>query len=293
MKTFKHKKTGDIAIMKSNNSSFYTYDGMDIHARIVENSTDWEEIVEYPIGTRVKNLETDTEIHKREDGWYKEDKTAFTDEMIKKGEGKRFQVIEEPKKDYEILSWYFGDMNITKEPDGTVREYFIHSVKRLSDGEVFTIGDKCFPIGEESNNIHPVDRFDLILDNQLRVNSKNWYMNIDGIQKAKPVLFTTENGVDIREGDNWFSVYAPGYTGSFKDWTIKERAKNTNLSIWLHDKSIKRFSTKEAAEEYIIMNKPCLSINDVKDILSFYGFNKPHYREEVYKDLKQLVKSKL
>ncbi len=60
MKKFKHKITGDIAMMKSNNSSFYTYDGMDIHARIVENSCDWQEILDLPVGTKVvdTNLET-------------------------------------------------------------------------------------------------------------------------------------------------------------------------------------------------------------------------------------------
>ena len=43
---YRHKITGDIAVMKPNNSSFYVYDGLDIHARIVENSHDWELVTE-------------------------------------------------------------------------------------------------------------------------------------------------------------------------------------------------------------------------------------------------------
>ena len=46
MKKYRHKITGDMAIMKSNNSSFYTYDGMDIHTRIIESGNDWKEIKE-------------------------------------------------------------------------------------------------------------------------------------------------------------------------------------------------------------------------------------------------------
>lgn len=47
----------------------------------------------------------------------------------------------------------------------------------------------------------------------------------------------------------------------------------------------KHFSTKEKAEEYIIMNKPCLSINDVLSV-----------GQRVIVDegkLKQIVKSKI
>lgn len=45
-----------------------------------------------------------------------------------------------------------------------------------------------------------------------------------------------------------------------------------------------KFSTKEAAEEYILMNKPCLSINDVNS-----DFSITKYR---MKQLKKLVKSR-
>lgn len=52
---------------------------------------------------------------------------------------------------------------------------------------------------------------------------------------------------------------------------------------------IEYFSTKEAAEEYILMNKPCLSYNDVINKWWSIAGSKP----DSLKLLKTLIKSKL
>ena len=90
-------------------------------------------------------------------------------------------------------------------------------------------------------------------------------------------LFTTEDGVDIYEGDRIYCIFSDfsiGFTG-------KLNFKPTTLC----------FSSKERAEEYILMNKPCLSINDVNNC-----YDSPHgspIHNKLVDKLKQLVKSKL
>lgn len=126
--------------------------------------------------------------------------------------------------------------------------YDIYQVKRLSDGEVFTVGDRVTAgfikkFWLQANNL-------IVTVNtgthDLQISLKNL------IKKEKP-LFTTEDGVDIFEGDKFYTVR----TSDFKllqPYTV-------------YSDDVVHFSTKEAAEEYILMNKPCLSINDVSSIL--------------------------
>ena len=78
--------------------------------------------------------------------------------------------------------------NIGTSPENIMFQggYKIHSVKDLKTGNVYTIGDICNPTGKECDNQHPIDRFDIILDGQLRINSKNWYLDLNGIEKSKP-----------------------------------------------------------------------------------------------------------
>lgn len=74
-------------------------------------------------------------------------------------------------------------------------------------------------------------------------------------------------------------------------WTFKEiitvNIKQYNLSDF--HKYCKTFSTNEAAEEYILMNKPCLSYKDVEEITT----DSSKMRIDLLRRLKKLVKSKM
>lgn len=123
--------------------------------------------------------------------------------------------------------------------------YKIYSVKRLSDGEIFTIGEKT------TDGI--ITKFE-ILDNVLIVFIFDiTWIKLDLIQKAKQPLFTTTDGVDIYKGDIVYPV-----TAWFEYSSITAGEKTLLLFP-----NRKFFSTKEKALDYIIMNKPCLSIKDV------------------------------
>ena len=99
----------------------------------------------------------------------------------------------------------------------------------------------------------------------------------------KPVLFTTEDGVGVVMYQNLFVVELP-------DYKLSQIIKLDGIR---HDSSI-YFSTKEAAEQYIIDNKPCLSLNDVMKFVepachpSEENFDEIGLRDFVTKKLKSL-----
>jgi hypothetical protein len=95
----------------------------------------------------------------------------------------------------------------------------------------------------------------------------------------KPVLFTTSDGKEIREGDRVWWVVIHYRDGA---WTINsDKMKST--SSFNHDRV---FSTEEAVKEYILMNKPCLSIEDVRKCVYLLVI-----KEE--EKLKELAKQKI
>lgn len=156
----------------------------------------------------------------------------------------------------------------------------ILSIKRLSDGEIFTIGDNIeFNIHSYKKAIATITSFKLYGDKLCFLNDDLMYnasLDIVG-NKIKQPLFKTEDGVDIFEGDTYYKVV----NESFLLLTMEEASKGESLKS-------KIFSTKEKAEEYILMNKPCLSFYDVNEILTNTTINSIR-RER----LKELVKQKL
>ena len=202
------------------------------------------------------------------------------------------------EKNYEIISWYFGDMNITKNPDGSAREYFIHSVKRLSDGEIFTIGDK---LRGESNTIVSLDMITLYQDKiLLQANHTTWKLsiNLDKGEKIKKPVFTTEDGIDIYENSKNPNETVKLYLITKGSFTIQLYHKSIKAGF---GKNVLYFSTKEAAEEYVLMNKPCLSLNDVGKIYKTANISMNEYNSKKSKNQDQdqgvkiidLIKEKL
>lgn len=85
------------------------------------------------------------------------------------------------------------------------------------------------------------------------------------VEENKPKkLFTTEDGVDIFEGDEFFRVW--NTNGELKRDSYRCFADN-KYSAKMMIKTCPHFSTKEKAEEYILVNKPCLSIKDIKEAM--------------------------
>lgn len=117
--------------------------------------------------------------------------------------------------DYEILSVIGKDRSVISKVNYTFPECFqtlvnstdtfsIHSVKGLSDGEVFTIGDKVKSKRGTDNDSSPVTK--IYIDNNrdakpvggLIIQTGGYYQaKINEITKVKTPLFTTEQKKEI------------------------------------------------------------------------------------------------
>lgn len=196
------------------------------------------------------------------------------------------EVIE---KNYEILSYtHNGSKHIWKKDsqlkdtfcleDGEISSftelkdilkyskiYLIHSVKRLSDGEIFTIGDKvkAFDRTEVINKFYQGTH-----NSQKHILFWNLGYNIDKLVKIKQSLFKTEDGVDIFEGDDYYAINITFFNNY---GLLKAFDKNSPdiRPFWQSNRlACKYFSTKEKVEEYILINKKSLSPNDILKVWS-------------------------
>jgi len=222
-------------------------------------------------------------------GWrWVEDYPEFWEEII--------------SKNYEILL-FIDSKGILRNVTGFGQNWYdskfdkIHSVKRLSDGEIFSIGDKT---GLTNGNGYkcPILKFELSY-NESRGHTEKYrnretlkftlgtgYDNKNEwgpfeLELLRPIpkkLFTTEDSVNIFENDKYYTVNGFYNMFSFICKSSEISALNPN---------VKRFSTKEAAEDYVIMNKPCLSVNDITELYNTF------VNDFYVNRLKKLVKSKL
>ena len=192
------------------------------------------------------------------------------------------------EKDYEILSfrgrrfkediwkllpngdYNYGIINIDGNyknwsKDMCLKALDIHSIKRLSDSkEIFTVGDKT--------NNGTISKFEVDTCG-VRVffeeKPKNYHVSLNTIKHAKTALFKTFDGVDIFKGDEFYTI-----TTSFNDKNKQNSCKQIATDYYEGYNEPPSFSTKEKAEKHILMNKPCLSINDVMN--AGYGICSPN-----------------
>jgi len=189
------------------------------------------------------------------------------------------EVIENDYEILEIQGKYGSISSYKKQYDSDLKDKSIYKIKRLSDGEIFTIGDKV--IGDYTNNKYNINsfvinkRFDKII-----INGEDIHLN--ECEKEK-LLFTTEDGIDIFEGDV--------FTTLNKNLLEPPVTYTANLEHKKYDKYLD-FSTKEKAEEYLFMNKSCLSYKEASDIMLHRDIS-AHYKKIIREKLKELVKQKL
>lgn len=135
----------------------------------------------------------------------------------------------------------------------------IHSVKRLSDGEIFTIGDKVQDsLTDRLTNfkVQTITYFNI--GDKLICNAESGStMPLNTIRKAKLPLFTTEDGVGIFKNDIVWHAYLNHNVTPFS--TVVNETKPYTPIRGL-------FSTRKKAEEYILLNKPVLSLKDISDL---------------------------
>lgn len=165
------------------------------------------------------------------------------------------KVVEE---DYEILEYYQGEYTYSKSHQNwnyiCEKGYPIKKIKRLSDGEVFTVGDKINGKCGENQEIIKIDTEWIYYRSNVK-NKEIYTYRLNEISKSKKPLFTTKDGVDIYEGDKYWLIVN-------SDMAMP----NTARKEWSYNSENKRFSTKKAAENYIKLHKPCLSYQEILSI---------------------------
>ena len=213
--------------------------------------------------------------------------------------GNEKELLEEViEKDYEILS-FIGTGNLNKDIVYELKQhgfycanmYYLHTleemsdavgvayennpviinaIKRLSDGEVFTLGDIDSVVGV-------IKKFYTgTYNSQKHMMFFNKGYSINSIKKAEQPLFTTEDGVGIFEGDDYYYFVVCEVQKHNCGWSNPRTPPLGKV----------QFSKKEVAEQYILMNKPYLSINEILNEV------KPYNSHRVSK-LIELVKSKI
>lgn len=154
------------------------------------------------------------------------------------------------------------------------RSFEIYSVIRTEDDIEFKIGDRV----SNSTKYNTVPSFinknitkfvfnesnkciTALLD--CDITNKTWDGNkgpsILAIEHTKE-LFKTEDGVPVFPNTHYFCVNTSPHLWTLFGQTAKERT--------LLNKTVKAFSTKELAEEYLFTHKPVLSINDISKVYS-------------------------
>lgn len=231
MKTFVHKKTGEEITYKD--GCIYT------KRTVIEaepNLQFWEEVVE-------KEWEILSFVNIR---------------------GSMFEKYEEGLFYYK--TWVErGITGLTERSIITDPTLKIHSIKRLSDGEVFTLGDRL----SKDAFIRTI----IMRSNSCWIGvNLNLEISLSLVKKMNP-LFKTFDGVDVFEGDRYyyFRFHSWSYDMSIAHEKFYSQDKLSKNSLY--------FSSKEKAEEFIILNKPCLSLQE--------AINNNN------ESLKELVKSRL
>lgn len=145
-------------------------------------------------------------------------------------------------------------------------DWIIYKVKNLKNNEIFKIND--------ITDFGKIKGFE-VKKNQIIVlfNRKgNWQF----LSSIKKYLFTTEDDFKIFKGDLCWGVNLNNFN-IYQVNTINDLQYKHNYT----------FATKQNAKKYVIMNKPCISLN--------YIFNNSNILEDsvIGRELLELVKSRI
>ena len=247
-------------------------------------------IKEYPGSPKLGTV-----LVKKENGWYEREHSpgcAHLPQYIENSP-EFWQEVKNPH--YEILAFKHvnsGDLSTKRKnglflndpdpnKDGQYREYrdfsiwTIYRVKRLSDGEVFTVGDRY----EVTNPIKETRTIGIMYESsdKLMIRPREFGISeLCEIQKPKKPILTTEDGVDLYKGDVALRVLTKsswpieGIT-IYKEWWDRQPI----LTDW------KYFSTKEAAEKYVYLHKPMFTRQDILSFVKINTWTEMQYGEKV------------
>lgn len=223
MTKYKHTRLGYIA--EPANDAFYAYKmnprglSLTIRKDLVENSLDWEAIPNTP--------KRDWEI------------TAFTG-------CSKFPHNNVGDIYYRTVEGHFslqgeGGIGVPEINFSVPSHFKILSVRRLSDGEEFKIGDKV-----KHNNLKFIIDYFVEHGDTILLKGTHSAMSTCSISIPfwKKILLTTEDGVDLVKGDRVVKLREDGLIEAYRDITHCHSTHNGKF-----------FSSAEKANEYVEKNK--------------------------------------
>jgi hypothetical protein len=213
--------------------------------------------------TKYRHLPTGKDFEKNDEGFYERPTSNIlvASWIVEATGSKDWEKIEKEKvKDYLIM------INLNHFDGDKLMGTTIETVQRLSDKNVFKVEQEilAYYIGPDRKGIK-IKRFEVCDEGDLSVlcgTADGWSMwfSLDNIQPLpeKKVLFITEDGFPIHKDDYFFVVHKTEFDvigacqGDLK-------TDNSPQSAFL------KFSTREAAEEWVIKNKPVFTYNEMQD----------------------------
>ena len=150
----------------------------------------------------------------------------------------------------------------------------IYSVQRTSDGVEFNLGDMAKTGWKKEGSTHEIVNFklakkvgsgrtpygkDLLWVDWDNDEGGNW---IEEIQHCEP-LFTTEDGVDMYEGDFYYIVYTT------RNYELGNNLASPENKV-IEGSPQKTFHSLYNALEYIDLNIPKYSLLEISDLLNAY-----------------------
>lgn len=107
------------------------------------------------------------------------------------------------------------------------------------------------------------------------------FKNLDNLNKY--ISYTTAEGNIIREGQVFY-IYND----------VKSKCEETSYGHFKNEKyNGKRFKTKEEVEQIILMNKPCLSLNDLLSVWGTCNTEEMYALSPLFSNFKKLANEKI
>lgn len=142
----------------------------------------------------------------------------------------------------------------------------IFSIKRLSDGEIFSIFDKVSErLSDKKDFI--IESFNIYHDRLvigIKKKSTHTTTGFRFLDKVKEPIFTTFDGVEIYKNQPYWGLYTKTWLLEYVDEGIHYNLKEDELP----DSTYLTFAKKENIEKYIKENKPQYSLNDIRNVLT-------------------------
>jgi hypothetical protein len=158
------------------------------------------------------------------------------------------------------------ETGVTFSLDGLIEaNYSIHSVRRLSDNEVFTVGDTVLHKNNVTKRWDKIEYFH-IMSNGIWVKTDEYdvplsYIHSKVDEAPRKPLFVTEDKIEVYEGDSFYILNKARLKllhHNMEDFKFKaNKGTPTPSDFELY------FSNLDAANDYILLNSKCLSVRDV------------------------------